>query len=696
MANDLRRLSKQKRMLWSLLESIEDFLVGYDDNRDQGALHPRLAKLDEAYDRFSDLHIQMEMLLDEIEADNDSVDDGKQEARRKEHKHAFKEFVNQYFSLKQQLLSKMDPTPVRSSGHQSNVSESVLTCHTKYPELTLPIFSGKLSDWINFRDNFRSLIHDNKLLNDMDKFNYLRTSLKEDALLQINQIQVSAINYSLAWSILEAKYENHKLIAQEHLQALFAAPVMRTESFESLNALLSTFKINLQQLEKLGQHTNSWSTLLAFMLSQKLDSTTHRLWETHHASKNVPSYEAMVAFLENQCSILQSTACRSVNDEIMNSRALISHSTTASEGFCPICINEPHLIEQCSRFYRMRVIDRKDLVRRLKLCLNCLDSGHFVAECSCSSCSKCGQRHHYMLHPYSPNQNSQWNMNTYPQAPRRPQRANSQSRSEHYVQHDQSRTNNAQPSQNNSQSTQQPPPTNTPTVSHHTTLLSTQQNTPTAILSTAIVMLADSSGNTVLARALLDNGSHICLMTEKLSRKLEFERIQESLPITGVGGSTNVSKESVFARILSRTSSFETARMKFFVLPEVTMNLPQTSLDVSTWKLPPSMSLADPTFNESSSVDMVIGVATFYDLLIAEQIRITNAGPVLQNTRLGWIVAGKLPEPLDIPYSTISSEDPIWTTHHGSLFDYSTSGSTEASSTPGMGTPRLFTMFILR
>ncbi|XP_055589230.1 uncharacterized protein LOC129741514 [Uranotaenia lowii] len=654
MADDLRRMSKQERILWSLLESFEDFLHDYDDVRDHGSLQPRLTKLDEAYEKFCDLRVRIEMILEDLEEESEDGDD-KKEVRKRESKKVYKGFVTRYFSLKQQLLSKMESIPAQPT--QSSVSDVVLPCHTKYPELQLPTFSGKLLDWINFRDNFKSLIHDNVQLNDMDKFNYLRTSLRDDALLHINQIQVSAMNYGLAWSTLESKYENHKLIAQEHLKALLATSAMRTESYEALNVLLSTFKINLQQLEKLGQKTSNWSTLLAFMLSQKLDAETYRLWETHHASKTVPTYEAMVEFLENHCSILQSTASRSGDDHHRNTRAPISHSTATFESFCPICNNGRHKAEQCNRLIRMRVIDRKVLVRRMGLCLNCLDSGHFVADCMQESCLKCGQYHHVLLHPYSPNQSSQQNMQNVSQDPRRPQRADSQTRRQPYTQQAQSRMNSNQSSQNISQPTQQPPPTNTPTLSHHTsTLLGTRRNTHTAILSTAVVMLSDSSGNKVLARALLDNGSQISLMTEHLSQKLKFVRFRENLPVKGVGGSIHISKESVLGRIVSRTSSFKTDEIKFFVLPRITIDLPQRSFDVSAWNLPSSIRLADPRFNESSSVDLVIGVSTFYELLLAEQMKITDAGPILQNTQLGWIVAGEFPETPVTSYSAMTPE----------------------------------------
>lgn len=57
--------------------------------------------------------------------------------------------------------------------------------------------------------------------------------------------EVSAASYPIACEILDAMHENHMLIAQEHLKALFAVA-----SFETL----TMSKVNLQQLERLGKN----------------------------------------------------------------------------------------------------------------------------------------------------------------------------------------------------------------------------------------------------------------------------------------------------------------------------------------------------------------------------------------------------------------------------------------------------------
>ncbi|XP_062556602.1 uncharacterized protein LOC134221427 [Armigeres subalbatus] len=438
---------------------------------------------------------------------------------------------------------------------------------------------------------------------------------------------------------------------------------MKSESFDALNTILMTFKVNLQQLEKLGENTENWSTILAFMLSQKLDTATLRQWETHHSSKNIPQYDAMTDFPGKHCAILHSTSARSLSDQRRSFKSSAVHTLVSASCNCPVCNGGPHSIEQCRRFDKMRVIDRKLLIRRLGLCLNCLCSGHFVADCSRRTCAKCGQRHHHLLHPYYPSASSTQNQTS--SIPNRPQVANSNAQSQsrqQSVQHSQSHQSQMNNTQISPQTpvqttipphTRQPPPTKTSTISHHTaTSHNVRSQRSTTLLSTALVKLADRFGNTVIARALLDNGSQICMITENLSQRLNFKRSHENLPVKGVGDSMTVSKQSVLARILSRYSSFETKDVKFYVLPRITVNLPQTTIDISSWKLPSDICLADPRFHESSAIDAVLGVSVFYELLLSEQLKLSDSGPILRNTELGWIVAGEI---TDSPVTTFSA-----------------------------------------
>ncbi|XP_018400787.1 PREDICTED: uncharacterized protein LOC108778179 [Cyphomyrmex costatus] len=54
-----------------------------------------------------------------------------------------------------------------------------------------------------------------------------------------------------------------------------------------------------------------------------------------------------------------------------------------------------------------------------------------------------------------------------------------------------------------------------------------------------------------------------------------------------------------------------------------------------------NLKLADPRFNVSSKVDILIGTEIFWELLCVGQIVATQNHPTLQETTLGWILAGR-------------------------------------------------------
>lgn len=91
----------------------------------------------------------------------------------------------------------------------------------------------------------------------------------------------------------------------------------------------------------------------------------------------------------------------------------------------------------------------------------------------------------------------------------------------------------------------------------------------------------------------------------------------------------------------SRTSEFA-ATIECLVLPQITSNQPSCFLDRSQFIIPNNIKLADPKFCESSTIDLLIGAAHFFELMSIGQIRMANHLPLLQNTRLGWVVAGQM------------------------------------------------------
>ncbi|XP_062704300.1 uncharacterized protein LOC134286664 [Aedes albopictus] len=298
----------------------------------------------------------------------------------------------------------------------------------------------------------------------------------------------------------------------------------------------------------------------------------------------------------------------------------------------------------------MRVDERRNAVKVNELCFNCLGRGHTSKVCSRGACRVCGQRHHSLLHinSTSEQQTPQSNKRSQ-QSTQNPQSSQTSSISQHR------KPTQSTPQQSSNQSPKNPIPIASPNMLTPRTpdtpnvVLTAQEAkvSRSVLLATAIVILEDPFGNTMQARASLDSGSQLCFISERASQRLKFKRSREALSISGIGQAAKRCKQSISARVRSRISSF-TGEDVFYVLPQVTLNLPIRKIDSTSPQLPEDIALADPHFTEPGSVDVIIGAGLFFDLLLKEKFKLGEDGPVVQNTNLGWIVCGNLPTESDV------------------------------------------------
>lgn len=118
---------------------------------------------------------------------------------------------------------------------------------------------------------------------------------------------------------------------------------------------------------------------------------------------NLPSLVDCIDFLKNRCRLLESLE---VNNEpynrtsssktgythIKNSKSFL----VSSNKNCSLWKNE-HLIYACPDFLKLEASSRLSETKRLKLCINCLRSGHLTKDCRFSGCRKCHKVHNTLL-----------------------------------------------------------------------------------------------------------------------------------------------------------------------------------------------------------------------------------------------------------------------------------------------------------
>ncbi|XP_055584992.1 uncharacterized protein LOC129737855 [Uranotaenia lowii] len=193
----LKLLQKRERQIVLLMDSVDRFIQNYEPERDECQISSRLEALEPVFDEFHEVRSKIELIFYESEEmkAKELYGDAKDEAeaqREEENDMLLLSFEDRFFQLKG-ALSKLQqkreraPNDDNSFHHQGHAS---MGSRVKLPEIRLPSFSGKLREWISFRDSFQSLIHNNDQLAPIEKFSYLRSSLSGEALEEVLSIEL--------------------------------------------------------------------------------------------------------------------------------------------------------------------------------------------------------------------------------------------------------------------------------------------------------------------------------------------------------------------------------------------------------------------------------------------------------------------------------------------------------------------------
>ena len=78
-------------------------------------------------------------------------------------------------------------------------------------------FSEDFLKWPQFRDNFVALISTNSALPKITKYHYFSSSLQGEVKALLEILPVTDINYDITWVLLCKRYNNKRIIANEHI-----------------------------------------------------------------------------------------------------------------------------------------------------------------------------------------------------------------------------------------------------------------------------------------------------------------------------------------------------------------------------------------------------------------------------------------------------------------------------------------------
>lgn len=615
MADELKQLIKKRGTYKARLTLFEKYVNTLLDEISQSGVmvveRPILIELESRVDRQEVLLSEFNQIQNSIEELHENIDEQMLERESFEKIHYRLVSVVKNFIYEKTTLLLSNEGKGESSAAKPHNSARQLP-HITLPQIKLPIFKGSYETWLEFRDTFLSLVHKRPDLDDVEKFHYVRSHLDGEAKQVIGSIEFSAENYKVAWDLLCERYNNKRLLIQNHIKSLLDISPLSKESAVHLRNMVDNVSKHLRALNTLAIKTKEWDVLLIYLLGSKLDKKTEREWEECQLAGDLPTLEEFKAFLKRKADILEKLdinhgvelKVESKHDKFKSNKSFVA-TVQNSCGFC----KKEHYITNCVEFLKLSTYNRSERVRQLKLCLNCLKANHVSKDCRASTCRKCNSRHHTLLH-------FERQASTALEPPGTVNTTRKEEVSENSLG---SNSNNA--------------------IAVSNCNLVQSNN---VLLSTALVHIVGSSGEGHTCRVLLDSGSQSNFISANLCSRLGVEKSSVNISIVGISRVVSSIKHRCEIRIQSLCNAFEMS-ISCLVLPKICENIPNLGIPVAELNIPKHLRLADPSFYKPGEVDLLLGADVFYNLLCNGQIRLGTEGPILQKTVFGWVVSGSVP-----------------------------------------------------
>lgn len=83
-----------------------------------------------------------------------------------------------------------------------------------------------------------SLIHDDRNLSDIEKFHYLRSSVKGQAFRLTESIDICTNNYEAAWNFLNGNYNDCSVLKTKHIKGLLIFEKATKESSKKMRSFV--------------------------------------------------------------------------------------------------------------------------------------------------------------------------------------------------------------------------------------------------------------------------------------------------------------------------------------------------------------------------------------------------------------------------------------------------------------------------
>ncbi|XP_064461751.1 uncharacterized protein LOC135371708 [Ornithodoros turicata] len=487
------------------------------------------------------------------------------------------------------------------------------------PKLHIDTFNGELSKWQGFWDQFRTSIHDNSRLSQVNKLKYLVSLVSGSAATAIEGLTITDQNYVTAVDILKARFGKDKLLINDHLDSLFdLKPVTDFQDVRGLRDLHGTVTARVRNLQALGIPTSQYDVAVRRAIVRKIPHELELEYYRMHgrdATLAPESLSDLMDFLnkEMECrerlrrdAALDNVGSRpktgggsGVKRKSSLSFSASSLAATVTQQSCVLCKSKDHALESCTAILTPE--EKRIILRREGRCFLCGKRSHLSKDCRVCwrlRCGKCNRRHLTQLCPGP-----------------------------------------SVPAQNHTSVTT--------VVEDVVTSFSSSEVSKTpkcseVLLQTAKVWLVGPRGRKQLIRVLFDGGSQRSFIRADISKRMECKDVRsEDLRIHTLGNVTSARTQHRCVQLVLRSQdASHTLVMDAIEYDQIcTDSLPSLPFDMSKQLKDMGLQLADEPFSAPVEISLLIGSDYYWQVVTGQTVRLSKH-LVAAETLFGWTIQG--------------------------------------------------------
>ena len=531
------------------------------------------------------------------------------------------------------------------ASEEKPVVKGITKANVKLKHIEIPTFSGKTEDWLPFRRLFLKAVHENDSLDDDTRLTYLVQAMENSRVRsEMAERMDEPGAYKKIMAELEQEFDKPRWMHRRYCEAMKNLTTNQ-HTREGMKQLISQVTVILNGFVRLkGENCRQ---ILTSITEGVMDPKLRTLWNqrTDDRKTTLP-IEDLLQFIKDQADQMEdesmSTTTRPHGGEKSRYRSMSKYKgstnsvmspqgTSVSRGSkhkpnqpsngplstsgiptatCFLC-QGGHYLYFCPTFEGYNMTQRKEYVMSHKLCLNCLKPHHIAKECRSTHRCKvndCGKRHNTLLHE------------ARPAAPSMQQATHQANAATH--------------------SDEDEP---------------TDEEDEECLLMTTKVTLMGPNGNMIKVRALLDAGSTLSIISNKLMRFLGLKKTGKSVTISGIK-SKSTKQAHPLAKVTLASEFTQGWKKEITVagLDDVIRRLPQQSAhSVRKMEHIQDLVLADDQFDQPGKIELLLGQNVWRHVLLDDKIKgKEEKQPEAWLTVFGWTILGAYNSCKDKPSTT--------------------------------------------